>query len=111
MTIENGDSPVLVKIENLDNPKSTVSVYIRAKQSVKFNIKDGRYQVKYATGSRWYSEKELFGVDTVYTKPETTMEFKTRKEGSYLYWTTYTLTLRPIADSNLTSLTISADDF
>ena len=111
LTIENGDSPVLVKIENLDNPKSTVSVYIRAKQSVKFNIKDGRYQVKYATGSRWYSEKELFGVDTVYTKPETTMEFKTRKEGSYLYWTTYTLTLRPIADGNLTSLTISADDF
>ena len=39
------------------------------------------------------------------------MEFKTRKEGSYLYWTTYTLTLRPIADGNLTSLTISADDF
>ena len=111
LVIENGDSPVLVKIENLDKPSSTVTIYLRAKQSVKFNIKDGRYQVKYASGSRWYSEKELFGVDTVYTKADTTMEFTTRKEGSYLYWTIYTLKLRPITNGNLPSTSISADEF
>lgn len=111
LEIKVGDQPVLVKMEDVTNPDNYLTVYIRAKQSVKFNIKDGSYRMKYATGSRWYSEKELFGTETAYSQADKTFSFTTTRQGSYIYWDSRTVTLKPVENGNLSSAKLDADDF
>ncbi|MCR5576306.1 MAG: immunoglobulin domain-containing protein [Oscillospiraceae bacterium] len=107
VTIKNGDSPVVVKIEDKDNPNKCVTIFLRKGQNAKFNIKDGDYIVKFAKGSRWYSKDELFGSETEYSKWSHTIEAVTIKSGGYLTRWLFTITI----NDNMNATPIDAEDF
>ena len=86
-------------------------MYVRAQQTVKVNVKDGLYKLKYATGERWYSDKELFGSKTAYSKANTTISFETTYSGSFVYYDSQEVTLYKVFNGNMSTSSISEDDF
>ena len=106
-----GDSPVFVKIINEKDPDSFVSIYVRANKSATVHIKNGDYILKYATGSKWYGSRDLFGTDTRFYSADTTLEMTTSRSGNYIYYQQYTITLYTVAGGNLSTSAISSEDF
>ena len=81
-----GDKPVFVKVVNVDNPKSVVSFYVRAKKTVSVHVKNGTYEVRYATGDKWFGQKDLFGSSTRCRVLDSRYKF-TANSRSYTQWT------------------------
>lgn len=108
MTIVSGNTPLLVKVEDYTDPSRYIYVYVRANSSTTFNVPDGYYVVKYATGSRYFGDKaeKPFGPDTSYRAANKIIELKTTQEGNYIYYSTVTLTLYAVAGGNLSTTTI-----
>lgn len=108
MTIVSGSTPLLVKVEDYSDPSRYIYVYVRANSSTTFNVPDGYYVVKYATGSRYFGDKaeKPFGPDTTYKQANKVIELKTTQEGNYIYYSTVTLTLYAVAGGNLGTTTI-----
>ncbi len=111
LKIKAGDTPVFVKIVNINDPKSFVSVYVRANKSTTVHIRNGKYTLKYATGSKWYGSKDLFGSDTRYYSADTTLDMSISRSGNYIYYQTYTITLYTVVGGNLSTSKISQEDF
>lgn len=111
LKIKAGDSPVFVKVVSEKDPSSFVSIYVRANKSATVHIKNGDYTLKYATGSKWYGTKDLFGSETRYYSADTTLEMTTSRSGNYISYQTYTITLYTVAGGNLSTTSISEDDF
>ena len=84
---------------------------MRENETVTVNVRDGLYRLKYATGKTWYSEKELFGSGTAYTKADTVVSFETTYSGSYVNYERNEITLYKVQNGNLTTSPISRDDF
>lgn len=79
------DKDVCIKFENKNDPTKFKLVYIRAGQSIKLNVEDGTYAIKWATGDYWYGKDHMFGPDTVY-KYEGSVSFTTTRSGSWIYY-------------------------
>ena len=107
LTIKIGDKPMYVKFVDTKNPKSTLTVYIRANKSVTVYIKNGEYTVKYATGDKWFGTKDLFGSETRCGICDDPISFNTP---SGWRWTG-TLTLKAVANGNLTTSSIPPSTF
>ena len=111
LKIKAGDTPVFVKIENKKDADSFVTIYVRANKSATVHIKDGNYILKFATGKKWYGISELFGSATRYYSADTTIEMTTRRSGNYITYQTPEITLYNVPGGNLTTSSISGDDF
>ena len=111
LQVKAGDTPVFVKVVSIKDPKNFVSIYVRANKSATVHIKNGEYTLKYATGSKWYGSKDLFGSDTRFYSADTTLDMTTSRSGNYIYYQTYTITLYTVAGGNLSTSRISEDEF
>ncbi len=112
LEIKNGGSNALIKLESISEPDTYyLEFYVRENETVTVNVRDGRYRLKYATGKTWYSEKELFGSGTAYTKADTVVSFETTYSGSYVNYERNEITLYKVQNGNLTTSPISRDDF
>ncbi len=111
LQVKAGDTPVFVKVVSVADPNNFVSIYVRANKSATVHIKNGEYTLKYATGSKWYGSKDLFGSDTRFYSADTTLDMSTSRSGNYIYYQTYTITLYTVAGGNLSTSRISEDDF
>ena len=111
-TIKNGDDAALVKLEDVFEPDQYyIEVYVREGETATVNVKDGVYRLKYATGERWYSDKELFGSKTAYAKADTTISFATSYEDNHVYYNSQEVTLYKVSGGNMSTSTISKHDF
>ena len=111
LTIKAGDTPVFVKVISNSDPKTTVTLYVRANKSATVHVKNGKYSLRYATGDKWYGSTELFGSSTRYYSADTTLSFTTSRSGNYINYQTYTITLYRVAGGNLSTSSISGDEF
>jgi len=112
LEIRNGADAALVKLESTTEPDTYyIEFYVRENETVKLQVRDGSYLLKYASGKTWYSEKELFGSDTYYAKADTIQEFTTTYSGDYVQYTTIEITLYKVRNGNLSTSSISAEDF
>ena len=111
IVVKAGDTPALIKLENLDNPDKLLVFYVRAKDTATVRISEGSYSMKIATGERWFSEVELFGEQTRYSKAEGSFDFEVEREGNSRNATVITVTLYTVSNGNLSTSGISADDF
>ena len=110
LIIKNYGPATLVKLEDVNDPSRCTTVYVRSDSTARINVRDGSYTLKFASGERWYSEDELFGSGTSYSKANTTLEYETTVSGNaWQAWQT-TLTLNTVS-GNLSSTGIKADDF
>ena len=60
------DLHCLVKLYDFNTQKPVMSVFVHKGSTVKVKIPLGTYELKYATGERWYGYDYLFGPSTVY---------------------------------------------
>lgn len=67
----------------------------------------GEYEMRYATGTIWYGEADLFGSKTTYSKAEEFFEFT--QEGDYVYG--YTVELYHQSSGNLETNNINESEF
>lgn len=102
-----GDQDVCFKFQNIDDPSKYAMVYVRAGQTKKFNVEDGTYSVKWATGEYWFDTEHHFGNDTVYRSRGKT-SFTTTREGSWIYYWKLDLDL---SDPDIKSNPCTAKDF
>ncbi|MCR5576307.1 MAG: hypothetical protein K6F56_04805 [Oscillospiraceae bacterium] len=108
LTVQAGDTPVLVKLENTDNHASYLLMYVRAGEKGSVKLQDGTYTVRYAAGPRWYGNEELFGSQTVYFEGDETLAFKTSDKKNPQR---VSLTLPETKDGKLSFSGIDPDDF
>lgn len=111
LTIKSGNKPVFVKVISNKDEKNTVTFYVQKDSSAKVKIKNGEYSLKYATGDKWYGEKELFGSDTRYYNADITMNMTTNRKGNRIEYQTYTITLFTVLGGNMNTEKIPADQF
>ena len=92
-----------IKINDASTGDTYMTIYIREGDSITVYLPVGYYRIRYATGKKWYGFDELFGPDGDYLTFNETIPIK--KD------TKYTLTLYQISDSNLTTKSLSQEDF
>lgn len=64
-----------VKIVNLLNGQSIGSYFIRSGEAIDIKVPLGTYEIKYASGTKWYGMGYLFGTETTYSKADSTFDF------------------------------------
>ena len=63
--VNTGEQDVLLKLWN-EYFQESILIYIRAGEEKKLNVNTNEYYARFATGSHWYGDKELFGSQTGY---------------------------------------------
>ena len=110
-TVKAGNQDALIKVESLSNDSQYTTFYVHANDIATVNVADGKYVVKYALGDTWYGKDCLFGANTAYSKADEVLEFETSYSGNYVYYSQITITLYTVWDGNLSTVTISGDNF
>jgi len=70
-----GDYHYFVKIVDTSSAKELGSYFIRSGEVLDIKVPIGTYEIKYATGNKWYGTSYLFGPETVYSKADSTLDF------------------------------------
>lgn len=66
VTIMNdSEQDILLKLLN-EYFQESILIYVRAGEKAAENLENNEYYARFATGSHWYSEEELFGTQTEY---------------------------------------------
>lgn len=108
LTIEtSGYNAYCVKLVSQHNPNYYVAFFIRPGQTAKYLMPLGDFELRYASGDKWYGLQDLFGADTVYSKANDILSFTFDGE----YYNGHTITLYPVSNGNMSTETISEDDF
>ena len=94
VTIRSGDAPALVKLVSTSDPETFLTVYLHARGETEIHVKDGTYYLRYATGERWYGEKELFGEATRFYRADAALRFSTDRVEDEVFYQSYTVVLQ-----------------
>ena len=70
-----GGHHYFVKIVNLSNGQQIGAYFIRSGGTIDIKIPLGTYEIRYASGTKWYGLDYLFGPDTTYSKADSTFDF------------------------------------
>ena len=97
----------LVKLVSAYSRKPVMTVFVRGGNTVSTEAPLGAYEIKYASGEKWYGYKHLFGPDAGYSKAESLFTF----ENTGYQYTGYTITLYRVANGNLRTSTINRSQF
>lgn len=97
----------LVKLVSAFSQEPVMTIFIRGGNTVSTEVPLGTYEVKYASGEKWYGYKHLFGPDTGYSKAESKFTF----ENTGYQISGYTITLYRVSNGNLRTSTISRSQF
>lgn len=100
-------SNYLVKLVSVDLQQPVMTIFVRGGNSVSTQVPLGTYEIKYASGKKWYGYKHIFGPDTSYNKADEIFNFfstRTTVKG-------YTITLYPVPGGNLRTIGINPSQF
>lgn len=97
----------LVKLVEVYSDETALDVFIHSGSEIEVDVPLGTYEVRYASGEKWYGYEFLFGPATSYTKADKTFTFQT--VGNQI--SGFTLTLYKVAHGNLSSMTIRPENF
>lgn len=97
----------LVKLVSLYSQQPVMTVFVQGGNTVSTEVPLGTYEIKYASGVKWYGYEHLFGPDTGYSKAESLFTFK--DTGNQI--SGYTITLYRVSNGNLRTSTINPEQF
>ena len=100
-------SNYLVKIVDYYSKQEVMTVFVQGGDSRKIQVPLGVYEIKYASGEKWYGYQHLFGDDTSYSKAENSFKF----EDTGYQITGYTITLYRVSNGNLRTSHINKSQF
>ncbi len=95
-----------VKLEDIKTGKTVMAIFIHSGNTVETTVPLGTYKLKYAAGSNWYGEKELFGSDTVCSVANETFTFEI--QGNQIVGNTVELILQSKGNLYTTDISVSA---
>jgi hypothetical protein len=101
------DASYLVKLVDVYSKSEAMTVFVRGGFPTEVKVPLGKFEIRYASGDKWFGYEHLFGPSTSYAKAEKTFEF--RVTGNQV--SGYTLTLYKVRDGNLHTSRIAARDF
>ena len=111
VTVRAGSSPALIKLERINDPDSYLTFYVRAGETGTVHPKDGHYRLRYATGEKWYGEKELFGSTTLCREVDAVLSFSTDRVANDVLSQSYQIVLEAPKDGGPRAPEVSIDDF
>jgi hypothetical protein len=102
-----GNQHHFIKVVDPKVNRSVLTVFVQAGRDVSLQVPIGTYEIKYAMGTQWYGENDLFGVNTSFGKAERQLVFQVngRKVRGY------SLRLYPQVGGNLKTKPINRTDF
>lgn len=68
----------LIKLIDARTERTTMTLFVRADESLEVGVPPGRYRVRVAAGSSWFGDAQRFGPDTAYWEAEQAFEFSVR---------------------------------
>ena len=98
-----GSDHHLIKLTRPGSTEAVMYLFIRAGQSAQMRVLLGNFEIKWAAGTEWYGYEKEFGESTHYQKDPDLYRFEKNDK--------WTLTLYPVSSGNMSSKTISADEF
>ena len=96
-----------IKLEDTTTKRTVLTFFLRAGSTVEVEVPLGNYVFKYASGTKWYGFKHLFGPSTSYNIADTNLNFNL--EGNQIVG--HTITLYKVTDGNLKTKSISEEEF
>lgn len=96
-----------VKVQNVRTGGVAKTFFVRAGSSVTTEVPPGQYQIKYASGQRWFGPPCLFGRNTIYSQADKLFDFY--RTGYQV--TGYSIELILQVGGNLRTRRIAAADF
>ncbi len=97
----------LVKLVSAGTGQPVMTIFVRGGNTVSTAVPLGTYEVKYASGEKWYGAEYLFGPDTSYSKTSTQLRFENRGEQI----SGYTITLYRVTNGNMRTQSIKPEQF
>lgn len=97
----------MVKLYSSITNREVISVFVRGGERTRINVPLGSYQVKYASGDKWYGYEYLFGLSTNYSRAKEVFRF----DFDGTQYTGYTITLYQVANGNLQTESIPKSSF
>jgi hypothetical protein len=111
LTIDNGagqDAVITLAV----GKRPTFAVYVRkgAKHTVT-GIQDGTYHVFFTSGTGWDRKTRAFSRNCSFDRFDESMKFETTQTATQTEWSTWTITLQPVAGGNAPTSEVDPDDF
>jgi hypothetical protein len=70
-----GDQKYFMKLVDANSGSVVESMFVYGGQSFDMNVPLGTYRIRYASGSTWYGETDLFGPETTYSEFDSVFSF------------------------------------
>jgi len=102
-----GSGNYFVKLVDVNNPNRTVTVFLHGFREETVHMPLGTFELRYATGTLWYGEEELFEPGTKCVRADRQLTF--RKTGNEI--SGYVAELYPQIFGNTTTTDISRENF
>jgi hypothetical protein len=102
-----GSANYYVKLVDWQTHATRLVLFIRSGETATLHVPIGQYELRYATGAKWYGEEWLFGPETIYRKADERFDF--RVEGDTLKG--FTVELIRQVGGNLSDSSINPKDF
>jgi hypothetical protein len=96
-----------IKLVDSVTGSEVLTIFVHGGLTAEVDVPLGSYEVRYASWSRWYGYNYLFGPETVYSKANEVFSFEAA--GNQIRG--YTVTLYKVAQGNLKTQKIRAEDF
>lgn len=97
----------LVKLKSLDGTNETVTIFVEEGKTVDVHVPTGLYELKIASGRKWYGYSKRFGPEGAYTKAQDTLTFAYEADGI----SGHEIQLFGVIGGNLKTHEIAPDDF
>lgn len=93
----------LLKLVDWNTKAPVMTIFVRGGQTTEVDVPSGTYEIRYASGTTWYGEAHLFGPGTSCSKADSKFSFSPGNG--------YTITLYKVANGNLHTSYMSANEF
>lgn len=93
----------LIKLVDAKTKQPVMTIFVRGGTPTEVDVPSGNFEIRYASGTKWYGDELLFGPDTSCSKANQSFSFS-RGRG-------YTITLYKVHNGNLSTSPMSPADF
>lgn len=97
-----------VKLVHAQSGEPLMTFFVQGGQTYETRVPLGKVRIRYASGTTWYGEKELFGPNTSYSQADEVFNFE-RDEGGRV--SGYTVELIKQVNGNLSTSSIPPSEF
>lgn len=101
----------LIKLVNTYTGAPAMTVFVQAGAFAEVKVPIGSYEVRYASGDKWYGKDHLFGPRTAYSKADENFRFSEEVTPTGFTTDVWSITLYKVQNGNLSTSTIDSSQF